>query len=240
MPETKKPTPTKLPTDEQLFAAIDRAERHRGTDRGVHLATVKEHLGLKRGGWSTIQMRPQLDRLQAEGLIEQFRRAGCKAWSLTEAGHRRLTYAQRMNGIPLLPEAPQHRVWREARSQAEEQIDSILIDMRERLTAAASLLAAGDEVGSDRWIAMGQRLHFGCERLASVTYCLHDGTSPMTPSQTAPITATSCAATSTAGIATDRRIRTDRPTLNAIESPNGTCATRACDHAQRCPMRSLH
>lgn len=174
MPETKKPAPT----DEQLFAAIDRAERHRGSDRGVALETVKEHLGLKRGGWSTIQMRPQLDRLQADGLIEQFRRAGCKAWSLTDAGHRRLAYVQRMSGVPALPEAPQHRVWREARSQAEERIDSFLIDMRERLTAAASLLAVGDEVGSDQWIAMGDRLHFGCERLASVIYCLSEWAEP--------------------------------------------------------------
>lgn len=178
MPNTKKPTPTKLPTDEQLFAAIDRAERHRGSDRGVALETVKEHLGLKRGGWSTIQMRPQLDRLQAHGMIEQFRRAGCKAWSLTDAGRRRLTYVQRTSGIPRLPEAPQHRVWREARSQAEERIDSILTDMRERLTAAASLLAAGDEAGSEAWLAMGNRLQFGCERLASATYCLHEWAEP--------------------------------------------------------------
>jgi hypothetical protein len=178
MPDTKKPTPTKLPTDEQLFAAIDRAERHRGSDRGVALETVKEHLDIKRGGWSTIQMRPQLDRLQTDGLIEQFRRAGCKAWSLTDAGHRRLTYMQRTRGIPPLPEAPQHRVWREARSQAEDLIDSILIDMRERLTAAASLLAAGDEAGSEPWLAMGKRLNFGCERLASATYCLHEWAEP--------------------------------------------------------------
>jgi hypothetical protein len=79
-----------------------------------------------------------------------------------------------MSGIPPLPEAPQHRVWREARSQAEERIDSIRIEMRERLTAAASLLAAGDEVGSDRWITMGERLQFACERVASVTYCLSE------------------------------------------------------------------
>lgn len=178
MPTSKKPTPTKLPTDEQLFVAIDRAERHRGSDRGVALETVKEHLGLKRGGWSTIQMRPQLDRLQADGMIEQFRRAGCRAWSLTDAGHRRLAYVQRMSGIPPLPEAPQHRVWREARSQAEERIDSILTDMRERLTAAASLLAAGDEVDSEAWLAMGNRLQFGSERLASATYCLHEWSEP--------------------------------------------------------------
>jgi hypothetical protein len=49
---------------------------------------------------------------------------------------------------------------------------------RASLTAAASLLAAGDEVGSDPWIAMGKRLHFGCERLASAIYCLHEWAEP--------------------------------------------------------------
>jgi DNA-binding PadR family transcriptional regulator len=189
MPETKS-ADTKLPTDEQLIAAIDRAERHRlrHDDRpadsrrpekpGAWLETVKEHLGLNRGGWTTRQLRPQLDRLQAAGLIEQVRRNGAKVWHVTEAGQRHLEAEQRTGRIPPLPESPQHRVWREARSQAEELIDSFRLDMRERLTGAASLLAAGDEVGSDRWITMAERLQFACERLSSATYCLFEWAEP--------------------------------------------------------------
>ncbi|HTA34501.1 MAG TPA: hypothetical protein VK721_13870 [Solirubrobacteraceae bacterium] len=50
--------------------------------------------------------------------------------------------------------------------------------MRERLTGAASLLAAGDEVGSDPWITMSERLQFACERLASVAYCMFEWAEP--------------------------------------------------------------
>ncbi|HTA34500.1 MAG TPA: hypothetical protein VK721_13865 [Solirubrobacteraceae bacterium] len=90
MPETKS-ADTKLPTDEQLIAAIDRAERHRvrpddlpadsrrPEKPGVWLEIVKEHLGLNRGGWTTRQLRPQLDRLDAAGLIEQVRRTARKS-----------------------------------------------------------------------------------------------------------------------------------------------------------------
>jgi DNA-binding MarR family transcriptional regulator len=188
MPETRSPV-TELPTDEQLIAAIDRAERHRlrhddlPADRrrlekpGVWLETVKEHLGLNRGGWTTRQLRPQLDRLGAAGLIEQVRRNSSKVWHVTEAGQRHLAAAQNAGRVPL-PESPQHRVWREARAQAEELIDSFRLDMRERLTGAASLLAAGDEIGSDPWITMAERLQFACERLSSATYCMFEWAEP--------------------------------------------------------------
>jgi len=179
MPKEKR-TPDVMPSDELLFAAIDRAERHLGRDddRGVLLATVKEHLGLPRGGWSTRQLRPQLDRLLAEGLLEQLRRAGLDVWTITDAGRRRLAAARRAGRVPPLPEAPQHRRWREARSQAGERIESFREDMRERLSAAISLLDAGDETDSDAWLATGKRLESGCKRLASATYCLAEWSEP--------------------------------------------------------------
>jgi len=142
------------------------------------LATFKEHLGLSRDGWSTRKLRPQLDRLLAAGLIEQLRRSGLDVWSLTDVGRRRLAAARRAGGIPTLPEAPQHRVWREARSQAGQRIESFRKDMRQRLDAAISLLDAGDETNSDAWLAIGERLQFGCKRLASATYCLSEWSEP--------------------------------------------------------------
>jgi hypothetical protein len=178
MPKTKA-TPITLPSDELLLAAIDRAECHRGRDRsGVGLEIVKEHLGLKRGSWSTRQLRPQLDRLQTTGQIEQFRACGLVVWALTENGHRRLAAARRAQGIPRLPESPQHRVWREAHREAGERIEEFREDMRERLNAAISLLDAGDQTSSEAWRATGERLQYACQRLESATYCLHEWKEP--------------------------------------------------------------
>jgi hypothetical protein len=176
MPKTKA-TPIKLPSDELLLAAIERAERHRAR-RGVHLAIIKEHLGLPSGSWSTRQLRPQRDRLEATGLIEQFRACGLVVWSLTKKGHQRLADARRAHGILQLPESPQHRTWRAAHREAEERIDEFREDMRERLNTAISLLDAGDGTGSESWRATGERLQYACQRLESATYCLHEWKEP--------------------------------------------------------------
>jgi hypothetical protein len=176
MPKAKA-TPIKLPSDELLLAAIERAERHRAR-RGVPLALIKEHLGLPAGSWSSQQLRPQRDRLEATGLIEQFRTCGLIVWSLTDAGHRRLATSRRTRAIPRLPESPQHRVWREAHAQAGERIESVREDMRARLNAAIALLDAGVQTSSEAWRATGERLHYACQRLESVTYCLHEWPEP--------------------------------------------------------------
>jgi hypothetical protein len=176
MPKAKA-TPIKLPSDELLLAAIERAERHRAR-RGVPLALIKEHLGLRAGSWSSHQLRPQRDSLEATGLIEQFRTCGVLVWSLTDSGHRRLVAVRRRRAIPRLPESPQHRVWREAHGQAGERIESFREDMRERLNAAIGLLDAGDQANSEAWRATGERLQYACQRLESVTYCLHEWLEP--------------------------------------------------------------
>lgn len=60
-----KPAPIALPSDELLMAAIDRAQRHRtDSQRGVMLETVKAHLQIPPGSWSTRRLRPQLDQLR--------------------------------------------------------------------------------------------------------------------------------------------------------------------------------
>lgn len=52
-------------------AAIERAERHRDSEReiGLTLPTVKEHLGLPHHGGTTRRLRPHLEALQTAGLI---------------------------------------------------------------------------------------------------------------------------------------------------------------------------
>jgi len=174
------PTPktTKLPTDEQLLAAIHRAELHAGrAESGIPLMFIKEHLDLPRRGWSKRQLRPQLDRLRSSGLVEQSRRHSRDVWTLTSVGRRRLAAARRA-GRAELPESPQHRVWREARAEAEARIEGFRSDVHERLNAAAGVLDAGSDATSDAWLATCQHVRFACLRLASATYCLGEWPEP--------------------------------------------------------------
>jgi hypothetical protein len=166
----KKRTPEAMPSKELVLAAIERAELHRmrhddydryrgKPDRpGVLLATIKEHLGLARGGWSTIRLRPTWDELQATGLIEQSRRSGMVAWKLTSTGQAHLDRARLTGDIGALPESPQHRHWREARATATTRIGEFGQKLQAVLGEAAGLLDAHDPADSETWHAIGQRL----------------------------------------------------------------------------------
>jgi len=107
-----------MPSKELVLAAIERAELHRmkhddpilyrgKPDRpGVLLATVKEHLGLVRGGWSTIRLRPTWEELKAARLIEQGRANGLVVWKLSSLGQKQLDRARQAGDIGSLPESP--------------------------------------------------------------------------------------------------------------------------------------
>jgi hypothetical protein len=91
MPKTK-PTP-ELPSNDLILAAIERAVCHRGRDEPESLSDIKEHLGLPHNGWTTQQLRPKLEELEAAGLIEQSRirsrpRVGAHAQGTQTAGCR--------------------------------------------------------------------------------------------------------------------------------------------------------
>jgi hypothetical protein len=176
MPKTTA-TPITLPSDELLLAALERAECH-SARRGVPLALVKEHLGLPAGSWSSYQLRPQRDRLEATGLIEQFRTCGVIVWSLTDSGHRRLATVRRSRAIPPLPESPQRRIWRESRAAAGEHVDEFREQLQAALGEAAGRLDAHETANSDTWQAIGERLKHACERMASASYCLHEWQEP--------------------------------------------------------------
>src|SRR5579864_4791320 len=153
MPRTK-PIPDGFPSDELLLAAIDRADRHRGRpeEPGVVLATVKEHLGLPRAGWTTRRLRPQLTALQAAGLIRQSRRRSSDVTTLTTTGHQRLDALPEV--IASLPEAPQHQAWHAAHTAASERISQLRQELRETLDEAIHLLDATwpDPLGSVRLV----------------------------------------------------------------------------------------
>jgi hypothetical protein len=187
----KKPTHEAMPSKELVLAAIERAELHRikhdddsalyrgKPDRpGVLLATIKEHLGLGRGGWSTIRLRPTWNELQTAGLIEQSRSNGLIVWKLTGAGQKQLDRARHAGDIGSLPESPQHRHWREARTIASERIGEFGEMLQALLGEAAGLLDAHDPADSDTWHALSQRLQRACNRLESASYCLHEWPEP--------------------------------------------------------------
>lgn len=179
MPARKR-IPVELPSDELLLAAFERAERHRDPERGpgVLLATVKQHLGMVHHSGTTRALGPQLERLQADGLIRQFRQLGMVVWSLTAAGRERLDAARRAGEVGVLPESPQHRRWRETKALAGERIGEFRDDLRQLLDEAAALLDAGDGTDADAWAALSRRLACACKRLESASYCLREWSEP--------------------------------------------------------------
>jgi hypothetical protein len=178
MPATK-PTPEPPPTEGLLLAAIDRAYRHRrrSENPGVRLASVKEHLGLGIGRASTRRLRPLWDGLHAACLIELSEPRGQPLWRLTSAGVDRLQ-AARKSGELELPESPQHRDWREARSTASEQIASFRDELRAALADTADLLVIEPPIESDSWRETSERLQKACSRVSWAVYCLREWVEP--------------------------------------------------------------
>jgi hypothetical protein len=84
-------------SDEEVIAAVDRAERHRAPDRrddpGVTWWEIIDHLAFVNTGWTTRQLRPQVDGLAAGGMLETSRRHSRAYWALTATGSARVTPA---------------------------------------------------------------------------------------------------------------------------------------------------
>ncbi len=172
----EKPTPAELPSNDLILAAIERAVCHRGREEpDVALRIIKQHLGVEHNGWTTQQLRPKLEAHEAAELIEQSRRRSNAVWGLTDRGSRRL---DAIRGGLTLPEAPQHRYWREARAAAGERIGGFRENLRGELDEAMSLLDADDPIPSATWFELSKRLQRATWLLASATYCLHEWTEP--------------------------------------------------------------
>jgi hypothetical protein len=177
---THKRIPEALPQDELVLAALDRAERHSDPDHGlgVHLATLKEHAGLDRGGWSTLRLRPQLERLEAAKHIRHFKRRSSIVWTLTDAGRTWLADVRATGELAPLPEAPRHRCWREAHEAARVEIDQLHADLGMLLKEAMSHHRAQPQPSSEVWRDLSERLANACTWLGSATYCLREWPEP--------------------------------------------------------------
>ncbi len=162
-------------SDEMVLVAVERAERHRERqDEGVMMSDIAEHLGFVHGSWTTRRLRPQIDALIAAGLLVRSRRHGVVVWGLTSSGRRRV---EQTSGSVVLPESPQHRVWRHARALAAERIDAVSEQASGVLAEAMDALDS-EGVRSDAWFALAERLEWGCWQLGSVTYCLSEWPEP--------------------------------------------------------------
>jgi hypothetical protein len=111
-------------------------------------------------------------------LIEQFRARSLTLWRLTNPGQKHLDAARKAGKVGTLPESPQHRHWRQARQVATAHISEFREHLRKLLADATGLLDAHDPANSDTWHALGRRMEFACEALASASYCLQEWPEP--------------------------------------------------------------
>lgn len=172
--------PYKPVSDALVLAAIDRAQRHNphGYDHGVLWGILVEHLGFAHSSATTVKLRPQVSRLKAAGMVERGKAQGFTVWRLTNDGRQHLAKARRKREDLTLPEAPQHRAWRNARTAGAERIDRIRERLRDTLRDADKLLESAEGGDSDSWFALSRRLSTRSDRLASATYCLREWPEP--------------------------------------------------------------
>ncbi len=182
MPSPERPTRARrstAPSDELVLAAVERAARHQARDSSAVPAwAILEHLAVPRRSAGARHVRERLRAMHATGLLESSRRHSVPTWELTDAGLAHLRRARRAGELPALPESPQHRAWREARTAAAQEIERFRAAARERLARAALLLDAAPPPHSDAWLELAEELQRACRRLASASHCLYEWVEP--------------------------------------------------------------
>jgi hypothetical protein len=111
------------------------------------------------------------------------RRRSCRRhsrdlWLLTDTGEQRLEALRRAGDLGSLPEAPQHRAWREAQVAASERIAGFRGDLRGALDEAIRLLEADHESDSNTWFELSEHLRHGGRLYASSIHCLREWPEP--------------------------------------------------------------
>jgi hypothetical protein len=164
-------------SDVLLLAAIDRAERHEQSE-GAPRWVILEHLGLQVGSAAnTGLLREPMKRLLDAGKITKANRHGHHVWGLTPAGRRSLSRLRTSGTSPVLPEAPQRRIWREARAKAAHEIRPARQQLRGMLKLAGALLR-DDEANVEQWQQMGRDLAKQCSVIATATFSLREWEEP--------------------------------------------------------------
>ncbi len=167
------------PSDEVVLAAVQRAALHHPHgDEAVARWAILDHLAAPPRSREARHVIARVGALQERGRLTSSTRHGVPVWALTSAGQRQLRDARR-DGLPLeLPEAPQHRAWRNARTLAAQEIERFRADVRERLNQGSALLDAPEPPHSDAWLELAEELRQACRRLGAASHCLHEWPEP--------------------------------------------------------------
>lgn len=163
--------------DVLALAAIERAIRHGADDAWI--ATVGEHLGFQRTRHNTRRLRQQLERLRVQyGWAASKERHGREYWRLAPDGERQLAQAREEGQLGDLPESPQHRTWRKARTAAAEQIEGFKDLLWRATREAMSFEGVADPPPSAKWFELAERLAAAFWLLGSATYCRDEWPEP--------------------------------------------------------------
>jgi hypothetical protein len=179
-PDTTPSDPPAVPAGEELvLAALERAARHRARDTpAVPFWSILEHLAIPKRSVAARGVHLQLEALEASGCVIRSRRRSVPTWQPSDAGHRRLRWARAAGRDPWLPESPQHRAWRNARTAAAQEIERFRAGVRGSLEDAARALDARQPPHSDTWLELGENLQRACRRVGSASHCLYEWVEP--------------------------------------------------------------
>lgn len=160
-----------------ILAAVERAARHECSDE-VATATVVEHLGFEPTQKTNRLLHLRLDGLRDTGSLTRAARDGGDRWALTSEGREELDRRYEAEEVGELPEAPQHRAWREARVAAAVRLEAFKEEMATLLEAATALLDQPHPPRSAEWFAMSERLSPAAWLVGSATHCLYEWVEP--------------------------------------------------------------
>ncbi len=166
------------PSDELVLTAIERAACHQARDTAAVPAwAILEHLAIPRRSAAARHVRERLAAMHDGGWLERSQRHSVPTWALSRTGLEHLRRARGADELGL-PESPQHRTWREARTAAAQEIERFRTSLRERLALAEQTLEASEPPHSDAWLELAEELRRACQRLASASYCLYEWVEP--------------------------------------------------------------
>jgi hypothetical protein len=166
-------------SDGLALAAVARAYRHGSAEgRDAGFWGIIDHLAIAKRTRAARHVRDRLEALHGDGLVQSSRRHGVVVWGLTPAGERRLEREFQSADPPRLPESPQHRAWRTARSLAAEEIDRLRDIQLAVLVDALDMADSDPPATSKAWFALAERLRRAAWTLGSATYCLHEWREP--------------------------------------------------------------